>query len=76
MDTICVWPVSHRHAGSTCGSGGRRALSWLEVTLLVGPWACEAVDLVQVTAVSSCPRGGLKDFGLLLSCLVVPLELH
>jgi hypothetical protein len=28
--------------------GGCRALAHLEVTLLVGPWACKAVELVQV----------------------------
>jgi hypothetical protein len=56
--------------------GGRCAQAWPEVTLLVGPWVCEAVDLVQVPAVFPCPRGGLKDFELLPSCQVMPLGLR
>jgi hypothetical protein len=55
--------------------GGCRVPFRPEVTLQVVPWACAVVDLVQVPAVSSCPRGVLKDFGLLPSRPVVPLGL-
>jgi hypothetical protein len=61
--------------GSTCGWGVHRDLALPEVTLLVGPQVCKDVDIVQVPAVSHCPRGGLKDFGLLPSCPAVPLGL-
>ncbi len=72
---LCMAGVLLAH-GFHMQMGGCHAPARTEVTLLVRPQACKAVDLVQGPAVSPFPRGALNDFGLLPSCPVEPLGLR